>query len=78
MEKKINVFCKNIGKMLEVPMGCNLQDIFKLSGLTMEYGPVCARVNNKIEGIHFRVYKPKEVEFLDMYSPTAIRTYTRT
>ena len=78
MEKKINVFCKNIGKMLEVPMGCNLLDIFKISGLTMEYGPVCARVNNKIEGIHFRVYKPKEVEFLDMYSPTAIRTYTRT
>ena len=78
MEKKISIYCKNTGTEIEVPMGCNLFDIFKLSGLEMKYGPVCARVNNKIEGIHFRVYKAKEIEFLDMYSPTALRTYTRT
>ena len=44
----------------------------------MEFGPISARVNNKVEGMHFRVYKPKDVEFLDMHDPSALRAYTRT
>ncbi len=44
----------------------------------MEYGPISARVNNKVEGMHYRVYKPKDIEFLDMYDASAIRAYTRT
>ena len=43
----------------------------------MQYGPISARVNNKVEGLHFRVYKPKDIEFLDMHDPSAIRAYTR-
>jgi uridine kinase len=44
----------------------------------MEYGPVLARVNNKMEGMHFRVYKQKNVEFQDITSPSGLRAYTRT
>ena len=44
----------------------------------MEYGPISARVNNKVEGMHYRVYKPKDIEFLDLYNASAIRAYTRT
>ena len=44
----------------------------------MKYGPISARVNNKVEGLHYRVYKPKDVEFLDLYNSSAIRAYTRT
>ena len=44
----------------------------------MEYGPISARVNNKVEGMHYRVYKPKDIEFLDMYDASANRAYTRT
>ena len=43
----------------------------------MKYGPISARVNNKVEGMHFRVYKQKEVEFLDMTTPSGARAYTR-
>jgi len=44
----------------------------------MEYGPISARVNNKVEGMHFRVYKQKKVEFLNLFDPSAMRAYTRT
>ena len=43
----------------------------------MEYGPINARVNNKVEGMHYRVYKPKDIEFLDLRSPSGLRAYTR-
>ena len=44
----------------------------------MEYGPVSCKVNNKVEGLHYRVYNNKDVEFLDMTSPSGSRAYTRT
>ena len=44
----------------------------------MVHGPLSAKVNNKVEGMHYRVYRNKEVEFLDITSPSGMRTYTRT
>jgi len=77
MEQKILIRCKNTKKTLETSIGSTLSEIFSQTGLEMEYGPVSARVNNKVEGMHFRVYKPKEVEFLDMHDSSALRAYTR-
>ncbi|MBQ9231520.1 MAG: nucleoside kinase [Prevotella sp.] len=77
MEQKIQIRCKNNKKNLEISIGSTLSEIFSQAGLQMDYGPITARVNNKVEGMHFRVYKPKEVEFLDMHDGSALRTYTR-
>ena len=44
----------------------------------MEHGPIVAKVNNKVEGMGFRLYRNKDVEFLDLTSPSGMRTYTRT
>jgi len=44
----------------------------------MEYGPVSAKVNNKVEGLGYRVYHNKDVEFLDLYSSSGSRAYSRT
>jgi uridine kinase len=78
MERTVNIRCKNNKKTLKVAIGTTLSEIFSVSGLEMEYGPVSARVNNKVEGMHYRVYKQKDVEFLDMRSSSGIRAYTRT
>lgn len=77
MSQTIKIWCKNNKKNLNISTGSTLSDIFSQSGLKMEYGPINARVNNKVEGMHFRVYNPKEVEFLDMHDASALRTYTR-
>ena len=77
MEKTIRIRCRNNGTEFSVPMGCNLKEVFKLSGLTMDHGPIVARINNKVEGMHYRLYNAKDVEFLDITSPSGKRTYTR-
>ena len=76
--EEIRIYCQNNGQTLNVPMGANLEEVYRQTGLKMEYGPVLARVNNKIEGMHFRVYKQKTVEFQDITSPSGLRAYTRT
>ena len=58
-------------------MGATLEQAYQLTGLEMKYGPVLAHVNNKVEGMHYRVYNAREVEFLDMTSPSGLRAYTR-
>ena len=78
MEKTKNVRCVNNGQLIKVPEGCTLEKVFALSGLKMEYGPVVARVNNKVEGMHYRLYNDKTVEFLDITSSSGLRCYSRT
>ncbi|MBQ9655572.1 MAG: nucleoside kinase [Prevotella sp.] len=78
MEQQIKIRCKNTKKTLNISIGSTLSEIFSLTGLKMEYGPITARVNNKVEGMHFRVYKPKDIEFLDLHDASAMRAYTRT
>ncbi len=78
MEKTINIHVRNNGKTVKVPIGSNLEEAYRLSGLQLKHGPTSARVNNKVEGMHFRVYKQKEVEFLDITTASGTRAYTRT
>ena len=78
MNKTIEVRCLNNGAVLQVEAGSTLDEIYAQTGLTMEHGPIIAHVNNKVEGMHYRVYKDKTVEFLDITAASAIRTYTRT
>ena len=77
-ERTIQIRCRNNGKTLEVPVGANLQEVYKRCGLEMEFGPVSAKVNNKVEGMHYRVYKRKDIEFMDLHTSSGIRVYTRT
>jgi len=77
MEKLVKVHVLNNDTIVEVPIGSNLEEVYEKSGFKMDYGPLSAHVNNKVEGIHYRVYKQKEVEFLDITSSSGSRAYTR-
>lgn len=78
MKQVIQIRCKNNKKSQKVEIGSTLFDIFSAFDLKMPHGPVSARVNNKVEGMHYRVYNSKDVEFLDMTSSSGSRAYTRT
>ena len=78
MKQNIQIRCKNNKKSQKVEIGSTLFDIFSAFSLKMTHGPVSARVNNKVEGMHYRVYNSKDVEFLDMTSSSGSRAYTRT
>ena len=74
----IQIRCKNNKKTQKVEIGSTLFDVFSSFDLKMTHGPVSARVNNKVEGMHYRVYNSKDVEFLDMTTASGSRAYTRT
>ena len=77
MERMLQIRCKNNKKKVDVPLGCNLLDVYRILNLQMPYGPVSAKVNNKVEGLHYRLFNNKDIEFLDVTSASGMRTYTR-
>ena len=77
MEQMVKILCRNNGATIDVPAGSTLEDIYAKLGLEMKFGPINAHVNNKVEGMHYRVYASKDVEFLDITSSSGSRAYTR-
>ena len=73
----LQIYCKNNNSTREFPEGSSLLDIYNGFNLARPYGPVSAKVNNKVESLDFRVYYNKDIEFLDITSSSGMRTYVR-
>lgn len=73
----LQIYCNNNNSTREFPEGSSLLDIYNGFNLAMPYGPVSAKVNNKVESLDFRVYYNKDIEFLDITSSSGMRTYVR-
>lgn len=78
MEPTITVYCKNTHSYHEVPRGISLIELKDLLGIQLPYPIIAAHVNYKVENLDFRLYKPKDVEFLDASTPSGMRAYVRT
>ncbi|MBQ6062396.1 MAG: nucleoside kinase [Prevotella sp.] len=78
MEQTIQIRCKNNKKTQKVAIGSSLSDVFREFNLKMPWGPISAKVNNKVEGLDYRLYHNKDVEFLDLQTSSGSRAYTRT
>ena len=77
MGSELKIRCRNNGRQISVPLGSTLSEVYALAGFTMDYGPVSAIVNNKVQGMNYRLYNNKDVEFLSLTSSSGMRTYTR-
>ena len=75
MANEIKIRCKNTGKTFSMPLGCSVNDVYEKSGISMNYGPVCASINNKVQGLNYRFYNSKDVELLDLTTAGGMRTY---
>ena len=75
--KTVQVRCRNNEQEMALPVACTLREAFDAFGLEMKYGPICAKVNNKVEGMNYRIYTAKTVEFLNVQSPSGRRNYSR-
>ena len=78
MKHMLQIYCKNNNIYKEFPIGSTLLEIYSGFNLDFPYQVVSARVNNRSEGLNFRVYNNKDVEFLDVRNPSGMRTYVRT
>ena len=77
MEQIVRIHVRNNDKSIEVPIGSTMEEVYQKCGLEIAHGPISVIVNNKVEGMHYRAYKQKEVEFLDITSSSGSRAYTR-
>ena len=73
----LQIYCKNINKSKSFPIGISLLDVYSGFDLDLPYGPVSAKVNNKVESLTFRLYNNKDIEFQNIQSSSGMRTYVR-
>ena len=64
----VNVFCVNTGTSKSFPEGMTLLDILPSFELEMPYPVIAAKVNNVTQGLKYRVFNSRSVEFLDYTS----------
>ena len=77
MKQMLQICCKNNNISKEFPIGSSLLDIYYGFNLNFPYQVVSAKVNNRSEGLNFKVYNNKDIEFLDVRDSSGMRTYVR-
>ncbi len=71
----IEVYCKNTDSRLLVQSGMDLSEVARFAGMTNMESILGACVNNKVQNLNYRIYSPKTIEFLDIYSTMGRRIY---
>ena len=73
----LQIRCLNNNITKSFPEGSSLLDIFPEFGVKMRHEIVSAKVNNASQGLKFRVYQNRDVEYLDITSSSGMRVYIR-
>lgn len=77
MTKSIDIYCSDLKEHVFVDGGTTLLELYHSVGDRIDGTPICATVNNKTEGLLYRVYAPKQVKFLTPKSAPGHRVYVR-
>lgn len=74
----LQIRCKNNNITKSFPEGSSLLDILNsFPDLDFKYPVISAKVNNASQGLKFRVYQNRDVEFLEATDLSAMRVYVR-
>ncbi len=73
----MQVYCKNTQTYKKFPEGTTLEQMVSEFEFEKPWPIVSAKVNNVSQGLRFRLYHNKDVEFLDVTDPSGMRVYTR-
>ena len=73
----LQIRCKNNNTVKNVPVGSSLLEIYDSFGIESPYRPISAKVNNASQGLKFRLYQNRDIEYLDITSPSGMRVYIR-
>ena len=75
----LQIRCKNNNMTKSFPEGTSLLDVYQefADDIRLPYPVVSAKVNNASEGLKFRLYQNRDVEFLDAREGSGHRVYVR-
>lgn len=77
MSTHITIYLPQLGEDITVKGGASLLDVYQTIKHRLDFQPVCAVVNNKIESLRFPLYSPKTIEFISASTAAGNRTYIR-
>lgn len=77
MKHLLQIYCKNNKKSQKFEFGTTILDVYNKIKPEMPHRPLCALVNNRVEGLKFRLFGSKQIEFLDITSSQGRKVYTR-
>ena len=73
----IKIFCKNTGTSAEFTEGVTLQEVLASFEFEQPYRIVSAKVNNVSQGLRYRLFNCRDVEFFDVRESSGMRVYCR-
>ena len=73
----VQVYCKNTQETKRFPEGTSLVQMLAEFDCHRPYPIVSAKVNNVSQGLKFKVYQNKDIEFIDVREPSGMRVYSR-
>ena len=73
----VQVYCKNSRESKRFPEGTSLLQMLSEFEFPCPYPIVSAKVNNVSQGLKFKVYQNKDIEFLDVRESSGFRVYCR-
>jgi uridine kinase len=79
LDTMLQIRCKNNNVTKSFPEGSSLLDIYQefADDIKLPYPVVSAKVNNASQGLKFRVFQNRDVEFLDARQGSGHRVYVR-
>ncbi len=79
LDTMLQIRCKNNNVTKSFPEGTSLLDIYQefADEIKLPYPVVSAKVNNASQGLKFRVFQNRDVEFLDARQGSGHRVYVR-
>ena len=73
----VQVYCKNTKETKRFPEGTSLVQVLNEFEFERPYPIVSAKVNNVSQGLKFKVYQNKDIEFIDVRESSGMRVYYR-
>lgn len=73
----LKIYCKNTATSLEFQEGVTLSEVLKHFQFDRPYDILCAKVNNVTQGLKYRAFNSRDVEFLDYRSYAGRSVYCR-
>lgn len=73
----LQIRCKNTNETKSFPVGSSLLEILPEFNLKFRYPVVSAKVNNASQGLKFRLYQNRDIEYVGLDEPGGMRAYIR-
>ncbi|WP_294140676.1 nucleoside kinase [uncultured Sanguibacteroides sp.] len=78
MEKnKITIYCENNKQEYTIPTGCSLKELKQIVFPQNHQNILGALVNNELQDLHYEIYNPKWINFIDVTSLDGYSIYIR-